>query len=285
MGMNTNGFIYGLKDILTFEIRYVGKATYHRRPKEHFKPVNLNGNHNIHKNNWIKKHKRDHNVFPDIVILEKDISINTLGDREIYWIALFQGPKLLNLTHGGEGTIGYKHKEETIEKLRERAKKRDRANYKNPHNKKNNIFIGDKEFRQCAKCDLLQPITDFRWTSRNRWASYCNPCYRVVWREWRTRSPSRKLSKEEYAASKKEAARKTKITMENRYKTHPELKEAWKRKLRLKRSKPVIAIHIKTGEIKEFPGALFAPGFNNVNIGIAIMNQTPYKGYLWKKKI
>ena len=51
-------------------------------------------------------------------------SNEVIFEREIYWIAYHRsiGTRLTNNSDGGEGPIGYKHTEETVQKMRENAR-------------------------------------------------------------------------------------------------------------------------------------------------------------------
>lgn len=89
--MNLN-LIYGLRDPITDEYRYVGKSTSGiKRPMSHF-----THSHNNNVNEWIKTLKNK-NLLPIIDILEEIDGENELSIRETYWINLFsESCKLFN---------------------------------------------------------------------------------------------------------------------------------------------------------------------------------------------
>lgn len=115
--MNNKYLIYGLLDPFTNELRYIGRSSNGiQRPRNHFIPSKLKEFN--YKNNWIKsvinKGKK-----PIIFVIEYLNSSNLLNDSEQFWIAYFKGLgcKLTNLTVGGGGINGYRHKNITKEKI------------------------------------------------------------------------------------------------------------------------------------------------------------------------
>ena len=60
----------------------------------------------------------------DISIIDDSSILEELKEKEKYWIRFYNciSPNGYNLTQGGEGLAGYKHTEETREKLRESRK-------------------------------------------------------------------------------------------------------------------------------------------------------------------
>jgi len=107
--------VYGLKDPLSNQIRYVGKSSnYLYRPKEHLKERSWYGPlKDTYLYRWVRKLvAKGH--YPEIVILET-AAPEVLADRERYWIKNMRdnGVTLCNLTDGGEGCLGRKVSEVT----------------------------------------------------------------------------------------------------------------------------------------------------------------------------
>lgn len=71
-------------------------------------------NRNNYWHNVVNKHGYN------IIILEEDYDEKYISELEVYWICQFKswGFKLVNLTHGGEGISGFKHSEETRNKIK-----------------------------------------------------------------------------------------------------------------------------------------------------------------------
>lgn len=124
---------------------YVGKSTnINKRIANHLKSLKRNEHYNKHlQGAWNKD--SEHFIFS---ILE-ECTIENINEREIYWISFYQSNKMqygYNKTDGGSGTIGHeltkehkqklreankgqvpwikgkKHKQETIEKIKEKNK-------------------------------------------------------------------------------------------------------------------------------------------------------------------
>jgi group I intron endonuclease len=113
------GFIYAFKLKNKEEYRYIGKT------------INIKNRYVAHKNSaergenlpiyrWIRSKGID-NI--EMVILEESDD-NTLQDLEKLWIAKIKkrGDRLLNLTEGGEGSLGYMHSEEQKKKWSEQRR-------------------------------------------------------------------------------------------------------------------------------------------------------------------
>lgn len=117
--------IYGLVDPITHELRYIGKSVNGlSRPNEHTRPHKLK-KLKTHCNFWIKSLIRKH-TKPEIIILEESKSKNELFELEKFWIEYFKsiGANLTNHTIGGEGSIGYRHKKSTKQKISRIVKNR-----------------------------------------------------------------------------------------------------------------------------------------------------------------
>lgn len=110
-------FIYALTDPAG-EIRYIGKAigSWKARLDRHLQSVRC-GRDQTYKGRWIRKLLAT-GQQPGFILLEE-----CRGDgcaEEIFHIRLARadGLRLTNATDGGEGAPGFKHRPETIEKLR-----------------------------------------------------------------------------------------------------------------------------------------------------------------------
>lgn len=70
---------------------------------------------NLHKNRWILKYES----LVVIELIDTATNYDELNEKEIYYIKKFreEGIDLLNATDGGNGSIGFKHSEETIRKI------------------------------------------------------------------------------------------------------------------------------------------------------------------------
>jgi len=89
-------FIYGLKDPITDEIRYIGKSN---NPKSRYsRHISNSKNPKTKCYCWIKG-LIDKNLKPVLVILE-EVSISEWGQKEDYWISKFNN--LTNLIDGGK---------------------------------------------------------------------------------------------------------------------------------------------------------------------------------------
>lgn len=107
-------FIYGLKDPLTDEIRYVGKTTkLNRRYNAH---ITCSKNRKLHSSLWIKS-LIDKNVKPELFLIEI-VNENNWAEREKYWIAFYREHfDLTNITEGGDtnsARLGKKNSPEHI---------------------------------------------------------------------------------------------------------------------------------------------------------------------------
>lgn len=107
---------YGLVDPRTKLIRYVGCSSCGlKRPRQHMNPRENRANPK--KAMWIRDLRTAGLVF-EIVVLE-ETTLETWKTDEIWWIAFGRacGWPLVNLTDGGDGTLGYKPSAETRAKF------------------------------------------------------------------------------------------------------------------------------------------------------------------------
>jgi hypothetical protein len=112
--------IYGLVDPRTGCLRYVGRSlSGMRRPKQHAQP--RIAQKRTHTGAWVRNLAAD-GLRPDIEILE--VEPVDIVEAEQFWIAYFKslGCNLTNLTIGGDGPCGYRHREETKRKISEAKK-------------------------------------------------------------------------------------------------------------------------------------------------------------------
>jgi hypothetical protein len=268
-------FVYGLVDPRNDQVRYIGKTEEgYSRLSEHLKPRSLAKD--TRKDRWLKQ-LISLGLKPIFNVLEEFDNPDVLFEAEEFWedYYRFLGANLTNSVKCGGGTRGYKHKNETIDKLKEKAIARDKTNYQNPHNKKANIMVNGELYRNCSDCNIDKPISDFGWVEKqHRFQSYCIDCKRLYNTKWHEANPSETLPQEEYNATRLPGA----IAGGETSKT-PERRE----QARQQRSKAVQGVHIETGEIITFESALKAKeaGFQNSNLGQAIKYNKPYKSYRW----
>ena len=108
-------FIYILIDPRDNQVRYVGKTkSINRRYYQHNSEASKIRNH---KNNWLLSLKNN-NLKPEMVTID-ECEDDSWVLLEQWYIELFKswGYKLTNLTKGGEGAYGYKHTEESKQKM------------------------------------------------------------------------------------------------------------------------------------------------------------------------
>lgn len=114
--------IYKLIDPETNEIRYVGRTiqTLPNRLKKHLK-----ADDKTHRVNWIKS-LHNKGFEPKIELICETNTFDDCCELERFYILKYKklGFKLVNMTDGGDGSIGFKHSDETIIKLKKIAKKR-----------------------------------------------------------------------------------------------------------------------------------------------------------------
>jgi group I intron endonuclease len=100
---------------------YIGQTINLKRRIKHYEGYKTNSSSvKIQKKlyrSFIKYGWENHNFE---ILEECTIEHNVLNEKEIYWIAYYESYSTgLNCTKGGEGTIGYKHTDETKNKIRE----------------------------------------------------------------------------------------------------------------------------------------------------------------------
>lgn len=114
--------IYKLIDPETNEIRYIGRTiqTLPNRLKKHLKADDKS-----HRVNWIKS-LSNKGLVPKIELICETTTFDDCCELERFYINKYKklGIKLVNMTDGGDGSIGFKHSDETIIKLKTIATKR-----------------------------------------------------------------------------------------------------------------------------------------------------------------
>lgn len=107
--------IYGLKDPITKELRYIGQTT--QKSIKNRLHNHVSEKRNARKNQWIKS-LRNKNTLPIIFVIDECYSLDELNYLEIFWIGYFKsiGCRLNNVTTGGCGAPGLKQSPETIAK-------------------------------------------------------------------------------------------------------------------------------------------------------------------------
>lgn len=99
--------------------RYVGitSGNLNTRLVKHLHDIKRDLCKNLHKKNWLSKY-RDEIIIEQI---DSANSVNELKEKEVFYIKKYRenGIALLNATDGGDGTYGFRHSNETIEKIRE----------------------------------------------------------------------------------------------------------------------------------------------------------------------
>ena len=106
--------IYGIKNCLNGKM-YVGQAiNIYKRWKDHIDDLDENKHYNVHlQRSWNLYGKQNF----QFLILE-ECSAEKLNEKEMFYVdkfdAYYNG---YNQTRGGDGSLGYKHSEEVIEKM------------------------------------------------------------------------------------------------------------------------------------------------------------------------
>lgn len=270
--MKTDCVIYKLTNKVNGKI-YIGKTVqnFERRCQAHRYESCTALNNSINVHGWDN--------------FDKEIICNALDEKHLahleeYFIKLFDcmAPKGYNIIQIDNGLNRYTT--ETKLKMSEQKKKY-YASLDTPPvapNKKSHVFIDGQECKICSKCNESKALSLFVKNSK-RWDelhTYCKSCHNSI-----ERKPYQKLSEEQFKASyeNRQNVEKQKAIYEN----DPGRKAI----IAKQRSKAIVATKIGTTETIEFESAKSAKqyGFDNTNIGIAIKNQIPYKGYMWSFKI
>lgn len=109
--------IYGLLDLRTNQIRYIGKSSCGiERAWHHYKPCRLEKD-KTHKGNWIRQLLAAGTIYGAYIL--EECSSELLNQREIAWIAHARilGWPLTNHTDGGDGLSGHIFTEEHRQKI------------------------------------------------------------------------------------------------------------------------------------------------------------------------
>lgn len=118
------GCIYSLNNPITNEIRYIGQTIVNPRSRYAQHKYQWKRSNKLNKlNQWIKS-LADKNLLPSMNIIEDNILIDELDNREIFWLKYYKdlNYKLCNLNEGGKGNRGYKFSEESKQKRLESLK-------------------------------------------------------------------------------------------------------------------------------------------------------------------
>lgn len=114
--------LYTLSNPITNEIRYVGKTiqTLENRLKKH-----LRAKDKSHRVNWIKSLKNK-GLEPRIELICETHNHNICNELEKYYIKKYknEGYSLVNMTEGGDGSIGFTHTNESKIKISKITKNR-----------------------------------------------------------------------------------------------------------------------------------------------------------------
>ena len=106
--------IYGIKNCLNGKM-YVGQAiNIYKRWKDHIDDLDENKHYNVHlQRSWNLYGKQNF----QFLILE-ECSAEELNEKEVFYVDKFDSYyNGYNQTRGGDGSLGYKHSEEVIEKM------------------------------------------------------------------------------------------------------------------------------------------------------------------------
>jgi hypothetical protein len=147
-------YVYVLIDPITDKVFYVGKGTGNRL-REHKKEAVNKKHYNKHLENTILKILSTGNDLKYDKIFSTDIEEEAFI-KEIETILFFGLSNLCNLTEGGEGSSGYKHTEEAIEKMKAFVSQRDWNGKNNPNYGGGNWTEETKKrFSEYQKVNLL----------------------------------------------------------------------------------------------------------------------------------
>lgn len=175
-------YIYTLNHPITGEIKYLGKTTQKLidRLNNHVNHVNLKTERGGYRDktyraNWIRKLINE-GLKPTIKYFCECDNEDEQNDFEKFWIAKFReiGVNLTNSTDGGEGTLGYKHSDETKRRMSE-SMKGDKNHFRgkkltDDHKQKiseaqkgeNNHFFGKPTKSFCFGDDNIAKIPEIR---------------------------------------------------------------------------------------------------------------------------
>lgn len=161
--------IYTLSDPITLEIRYVGitSNTLEYRYKRHFYDKK-----NYKKRKWFKQLEKV-SLKPIIEELEV-VDFEGWKFWEQWYISLFKtfGFDLVNLTEGGEGMFGYKHTEETKQKIRE--KRKNQIFTKETREKLSEVRMGNSNAYNKKHSQIKNSLK-----SKNQRGKYSSPILRI----------------------------------------------------------------------------------------------------------
>lgn len=166
-----SGWIYGLIDPLTEELRYIGqtilKVNY--RYKHHI--YNSKNNPKAYVNCWIKS-LLNKNLKPELIII--DYVESDLDFWEIFYIQYFKsiGSDLTNISKGGAFRGGFKHTEEYKKRMHDIFKGRKPWNYgiKMTEEQLKNKVYGHRERHDKDKTSSKYIGVSFD-KNRNKWSA------------------------------------------------------------------------------------------------------------------
>lgn len=182
-------------------------------------------------------------------------------------------PNGYNIIQMSEGS--YTHSEETKQEISRKAKER----YKSmtgpiiaPNRKE---YKGGK--KHCVMCDSWLVITSFgnnkrNWDGLNR---HCKPCHIKQTKPYKSTS---KLTKDELRESYSSRSKAISAGVARHIKNNPE----YRKNIGKSNRKPVIAIHIETGDVIRFESGSKAREAGFTRVSQSISTGEPHKKYLWK---
>lgn len=118
--MQKTGIIYLVTNLIN-DKKYVGQTytLFESRKRRHYKNAFVY-NQPFTFYNALRKYGKENFKWE---IIEKDIEISLLDEREIYWIKFYDShTNGYNMTDGGRTVKGYKHTEESKNKIRQKTK-------------------------------------------------------------------------------------------------------------------------------------------------------------------
>ena len=109
------GIIYGYTNLESGKM-YIGKTLH---PKSRWN----DHRYGKYKNGWHKDYQNNPDKY-EYSVIEYDVPEDKLDEREIFWIGFFDSYRNeYNLTEGGNTTRGYKHSDESKQKISDASKK------------------------------------------------------------------------------------------------------------------------------------------------------------------